>query len=320
MSSKVLMPLRSNAAYFIKPEYRCHLERQLKMNLMLYDRVMVEQGRWYFVADKNGQGMAQFLPPKKDNQHPTKIDYAIPGNAFGIYMNGMPVLEAVCEVGCTADFFPILHDAKLLDQACYDWVGVHVEVSKESPSLKATEQMFDSCVDVGPQNPYARKILGKGLLEDTLLANHLSVPLSIDFEMAPVVAHGNATPDQRLQVCSRFLELSEVNFGDWHWDRILEARESDAGISFRRMIARIADVAAAAARAGETYESIRDLTNLEIQKELFKALSALQPTAVSTALSIGLNFVPFGTVIDIGQEIAALGESQQNWFSILKTR
>ena len=128
MTSKVLMALRSNAAYFVKPEFRHHLEQQLKMNLMLYDRVVIEQGRWHFTADKKGQGMTQFLPLKRDDQHPTRIDYAIPGKKFGIYMNGTPVLESECDVGCTADFFPILHDAKLLDQACYDWVGVHVQV------------------------------------------------------------------------------------------------------------------------------------------------------------------------------------------------
>lgn len=119
MRSQVFIPLRSNAAWFGSPETRSHLERQIKVNLMLYDRLIFQNGRYRMTAGFDEVGM-EMWDPNYPEERRKEISYCVQGGEFGVETNGISVMRSRAETDLEVDFYPIIHESGLYDTACYD--------------------------------------------------------------------------------------------------------------------------------------------------------------------------------------------------------
>ena len=118
----IFMPLRSNAAWFESDDTRSRLDRQVKVNLMLYDRIVFQNGRWHMTAGDDGQGM-EFLNHNVPDDHRKTISYCVKGGEFGVMMNDVAVMHSRAQTAYEADFFPLVQDAGLNDTTAYDWLN-----------------------------------------------------------------------------------------------------------------------------------------------------------------------------------------------------
>lgn len=292
---------------------------------MLYDRLILQEGRWHLVASERGLGMSQFIPPEMlvDERH--KIEYIEPGYQFGVSVKVdgeyQQLLNEVSFVGYNVDFYPIIHDAGLLSTACYDWINKKVVLSREDQQLisRQADELILACEHLPPANRYLKNSLVEGFLDDALLARNYKMPMSVDFEVAQIISkYYRIKSELRRTVYDYFVPLSKAHFGDWSWDKILEVRESDAGVSFRRMVSRIAEIAKAAIEAGESEHDLHSHIHRQIQFELIREIEARQTTPFSTAVGLLLNVIPYGGIAGGARDLISLGAENESWFSVLK--
>jgi hypothetical protein len=185
MPTHIYFPLRSNAAWFGSQEARSRLERQFKINLMLYDRLILEDGRWHMsAADDGRQGMEINLGPKHiSDEQRRKIWYFKAGEVFGVQANDKTVLRASAGVSYEVDFYPILYDAGLLETACYDWVNGSASLTSEGKQEveRLTDRLIQDFAADLPTNQYARKAFVRNVITDSLTSQLVGLPVSIDF-------------------------------------------------------------------------------------------------------------------------------------------
>lgn len=320
MRSQILMPLRSNAAWFGSPEARAGLERQIKVNLMLYDRVIFQNGRWHMTAGTDGQGMEHIWWKDQAPMGRTRIPYYGDSGPFSIHVGETCVLHSIAETSYEVDFLPIMRDAGILDTACYDWLNDEVKLSGEADEAlsRSAEALVRKCADVLPKNAYVQWSLAKGLLKDAFTAQHLNLPVSVDYQVAPVVYELQRAlilthkPELRLQFVDRWIRLKLPDFGEWSWDTVLDVRESASGLAFREMVARVCNGVTDAVRNGASEGDIENLMALGFEQELIREVQKRQPTRGATALGLLLNLLPYGSILSVGKDLYALANEGES--------
>jgi|GEM_PF-2037356 len=319
----IYMPLRSNAAWFESDDTRSRLDRQVKVNLMLYDRIRFQNGRWKMTAGEDGQGMEFLVHEVPGDRH--EISYCAKGDEFGVMVNNTTVLRSRAQTAYEADFYPLIHDAGLYDTAAYDWFNGDVELNFEFKQhlTAVADRLIREGEDVLPQNSYLRKCLVNGLLKDSVTAHLLKMPLSVDYTVAPlIVKQMQATwlrvdPELKALAYDRWIRFNLPDFGEWSWDQVLEVRESPAGMDFRQMVRRVCTNVKAAIASGATEPDIDNLIGIQIVKELIAEVQKRRPTVGSTAFGLLLNVIPFGNLVDSGKELLTLATEHDSWFGIV---
>jgi hypothetical protein len=115
-----------------------------------------------------------------------------------------------------------------------------------------------------------------------------------------------------------WVDLQLPDFSSLPWDSLMEIRESDAGVSFRRMIHRLSDRVKAALPEVSDQREIDLLIAAELSKEILAELSQRTTSVSGTAVSFALNFIPFGNVPSMMKDAAALERDQSSWVSFVK--
>jgi hypothetical protein len=298
MPSQVFMPLRSNAGWFESPDTRKALERQIKVNLMIYDRVIFQNGRWHMTAGYDSQGME--MPPtfyKFSDEQRRHISYGAKGSHFGIQMGDVPILQSTAEISLNADFYPILYDAGLLETTCYRWQEKDSAITKLPGADRAISDIVEACADVLPNNRFARRCLVEGFIKDSLLAQAMKVPMTVDYQVSPfVLKHHHFLldkfePDMRRRFFDRWVSVDLPDFSDFTWDEIIDARESQAGIAFREMVARVCATVTKAVADGADESDIDHLVLVGITKELIAELTNGERRLVRRRLAWCLTFL-----------------------------
>ncbi len=324
--SKVFFPLRSNAAWFRDSIVRDKLENRIKVNLLLYDRVLVEDGSYVVMAGVDGlQGLEQTIPPGTSNIDRTKSIYIEEGGRFEFRTGSNTLLSAEAWRGYHVDFMPILAQRNLVNVGFVELSrprlqpGTLDEISVRS----IAEQIQQQCADSLPENRYLAKVIVNGLLRDSTLAYFMNVPISVDEHAINVIRKqqslvasdwSDALPEHFLDF---WLDLDLPNFSEWSWDQVVEVRESEIGRDFRRMLHRVCQTARQALEEGARNRDIRDAISTVWAKELIDELRSRRATHFGTIASIAMNVVPFGFIPSIAKDCLALGREQESWVSIL---
>ena len=130
--SQLFLPLRSNAAWFTSADTRDALERRMKQYALLYDQVVLQNGRYRFVAVDSG-GVETYVPPGVDDESRLSIDYYTPGSEFAVRISAdpdgewHPLIAGQTRASYAADFLPILHDAGMLSGDYFAWFNGDID-------------------------------------------------------------------------------------------------------------------------------------------------------------------------------------------------
>jgi hypothetical protein len=326
MATQIYMPLRSNAGWFGNSDARKRLERQIKTNLVLYDQLLFQDGRFEITAGDDGQGMQIWFPASSFPGDRKRIEYFPPGGEFGVVAGEKAILRSISETGYSVDFFPIIHEARLEHATFIRWSND--DVLPEFRSAIETRvrdeiltQKFDAVL---PENNYIRRHLLEGLYRDALLAHFYKCPFSVDSGVSRVI---RLQQEQAIEhwadeiPCTFYqywvnLELPDLS--ELGWEEVCEFRESDAGQSFRAMVQRIS------CRMRKVLPETNDQRDLdhwigrEFNQELLSELSRRVTSTTRTLASLALNVIPFGFIPSALKDLKALDADETSWVSLVK--
>ena len=117
VNTELFFPLRSNAWWFGSADARERLEGRIKNALILYDRLLFQDGRYHFrVTDTGSHDF--LLPPVMLGDERKVIRYKKPGDQVGIALSTDPsspektvLFGGAAVMAAEVDYFPILEDA-----------------------------------------------------------------------------------------------------------------------------------------------------------------------------------------------------------------
>ncbi len=327
MPTQIYLPLRSNTNWFGDPTARTKLERQIKLSLLLYDLVVLQNGRLNITAGEDSQGMNFAFPADSYPGDRTKATFYSKGKPFGIEMGGKKLLASTCEVAFDVDFLPILNSAKIADESCFRWSDDELTSEAKGAVEKRanddlTSGIFNSSL---PENRFLRRVVLEGLYRDMVLADTLATPICVDPTVARLVE-----AQRKLAQVKWHKEVPSIFFEHWleidlpdlttiAWDTVFDFRTSAAGESFREMIFRITKEAKKVLDGGGDDRDLKECVTREFSKELATELAARIQTPGKVFASLCLNLIPFGWVVDCAKDVAALAD-QDSWISLTRPR
>ena len=221
------------------------LKDLLKVHIALYDRVMLEDGTYFFMSDGDGQGVAWKVGPDavKDYDR-TKLTFHSLGGQFGVAFGEKQLMTGKMAFGCNADFLPIIHKAGLTEATYFEWIRRELkqEYVEQTDALGEADCRRAEFADTLPADTYLRMGLLKGFYRDAVVAGDLCVPFAVGHHFAGFLAKKRDEASVRMSenVAFSFLgiwiELNLPNFANYSWEQIHELHESPRGDDFRRMV------------------------------------------------------------------------------------
>lgn len=326
--TSILLPVRSNGAWFSNAEARSRLERQIKVNLLLYDKLLVQDGIYHVTAGVDGQGMSMFMPGDDVPTDRRKTEYFQAGSPFGVEVGGKQVMRSVSEFSYVVDYYPILHEAGLVDAEYIEWVYGDLAEPYKSNAKRQADADWDAADSSGvlPQNHYIKKEVLQGIYIDGLLANLLRQPFSVDYHAAPVIewkqkkamAFWKDELPPMFFDCWLYFDLPD--FSNRSWNEVCKIRESAAGRDFRSLVARVAGrIETARAELADPREVSESLKR-EFTREIIEELLARRTTPTDALINLGLNLVPFGLVPSTLKDVSTLCKEGASWVSLMNRK
>lgn len=326
MPSEIYIPLRSNAAWFGDSDAKANLVRQFKANLVLYDRLRIQDGRYHVSAGTNNQGIQI---PFRGDSYPgdrTKINYSAPGAPFGITVQGQTLLNSISEVTYEVDFLPIITEARLEDASCIHWCDFKlIPVIESGIRQRVVSDLHDQGLcRLLPSNRYIRQFMLESLYYDATVANAQKLPFCVDHNTFPLIDEQKRRAAQSLSeeipsaVFRYWLNLQLPDVTQLSWQEVYEFRESDIGRSFREMIHRIAGRVSEVVAHADDQQDVDQWVSREFSKELLEALSSRIKSPHSTVVNVLLNFIPFGSLASMAMDASGLEADQNSWVALVQ--
>jgi len=329
---ELFLPLRSNSSWFSTTSTRDRLERQIKVNLVLYDRLIVQDGRYRITAGTDGQGMDMLLPTNKCGDDRKSISFYEPGGKFGVRLGDKVLLQSESYVSYDVDFYPIFYDAGLLDAEYIEWrpIDLTAQHQREADQQAEEDSRNDQLNGILPENSYLRGAILRAIYRDSFLAHSLRTPFCVDSAVAPVVQW-----KQRLGKTAWLHELPPIFFDCWvkldlpdfssySWEEVRRVRESGAGADLRMMMDRtLAQIEDALPNISDQRE-ISELVALGMSKELIREVDARRSRAAGTVVNLALNWLPLpffgGALAGTVKDLQSLWNERGSWLSLTGNR
>jgi hypothetical protein len=327
MTTKIFLPLRSNTGWFSEDEGIRRFERLLKIHIALFDRIVLEDGTYEILADSDGQGFTNTLPPegcKGFNRN--EFHFYQQGGDFGVSIGDRPVLQGKLSLGCSADFRPVLARAGLEEATYFEWFfGDLVDELKPRLDELAESDLRDKVLikDL-PSQAFFRTQLVKSFYRDGMIAKIKKLPLAVDHHLARFLDHKRARNPACLPaetaffVYDHWVNLNLPDFASYSWQEIHELHESDAGNDFRRMIERTTGQVNSAIRERASPMDVDHLVATIFSQELVHEVVSRRNSVAGTSVKLLLNIVPYGSLISGASDLTSMGRDVASWISLLR--
>lgn len=324
MDSSIFLPLGSNASWFETEKTVAMLEGQLKTSLMLYDKVVLENGRYQMTAGDDGQGMTHNWPAESYPGDRREFSFYEKGREFSIALGDKVVLKSRAEIAFEVDFCPIVAKAGINDDSCVEWCSSTLTqgFSNSLKSQASNDLMQRRFSDYLPENRYFRKELIFKFYFDLCLAQALKLPVLMSAPSAKL-AYGVdrvRTNSFRHAVKSVAFDvwqnLDLPDFSNWDWDEVLRFRNSANGVEFRKMINRICNEADLAYSCDSDVAAVQDIIRKNLIMEIINELKKRRKNSAKLGMSLMMNFVPFSPFVSGGKELLDLAAENRSWVSI----
>jgi hypothetical protein len=331
--SQIFLPLRSNAAWFSGPEMRRELERRIKNCMLFYDKILIQDGRYICTVGEGGV-LDWLYPPDAMNFDRTEVKYFDPVKSFSFRIfpkdrqESYEIMGGKAIAHFTADFFPILHKAGLLDVNYIDFFKADLSDDwKSKAKTEAESDKNDSNISkILPNNYFQRSKILESLYIDSFLSYFLSSPFLVDYNVAPAIQWKN---EQR-QVSWKstiqgfflkiWISLRLPDYGNLPWEKVHEVRESSAGVDFRNMLNHITREISTSMQNFQNESEVSELVTGLFVQELVDKLYEHLPTTGDAIVNLAVNLIPFGggAVIGGAKDLQELISTRNSWVSLLK--
>jgi hypothetical protein len=185
--SRLLLPLRSSTKWFSSEAAQLDLERELKNYVLLYDEVVVQNGRYLAKYSKTGF-FDHFTTAAHIQSDRAKLSYHSPDDPFLVQVSAEPdgpyhpVFQGPITASYEVDFFPLLNAIGLSDVSFIKWWDA--DISHEGKQIvESATQVARSDPELMASltgDPFMRGRVLNGLYVDSLLAQEIGASFCID--------------------------------------------------------------------------------------------------------------------------------------------
>lgn len=324
--NRIFLPLRSNSGWFVNQNNRSELESRLKNCIMLYDEIVIQDGRYIYRGGESGS-FELFLPSNQYGGDRKELAICETGNEFGVTLGDKRIIWGTAEVAYETDFYPIAYDAGIMGKDYVKWLAVDLpeklkSTAKEAVDIDITD---DELKQYLPDTSFQQKNILESLYFDSLLSFHIKLPLLTDYRMNPVIHWKNKKIGMHFDktveniFLNTWISIGLPDFGELPWDALIKLRESKAGQDFRRMVGQMSFT------IRNNYHEIKEETELEllvqhfISKELVLQLRANLPRPQTAFWNLGLNLIPWGGGVVLGgaKDLKDLIAKRNSWVSLI---
>jgi len=321
---QILLPVRSNRHWFSTSKSVSQLERVLKCYMVMYERVIVQDGQYVYCVVEDGSVLRASITREmlKDRSHPVFIEPS--GTAqlsFGVKSNGAvnTVWEKNIRDVVVVDFLSVLAQAGVSEDECWDFKSIDLSKTgkeKVAELLKPMEQTphYSSI----PANFTEHKTSLGDFFHDAYLAREMGLPFLCGYKVGSATNRGRPSSHFTVSPGSAFyrnwIQLGFPDFGDMDWEDVQKLRNSTAGRDFREMVARISeDVASSLSKHS-------DSSNVQIQvasgliEELVAVVNRMRLTPGKIICGLAISPVPILSTLATLPEYA---EQKNSWVSML---
>jgi hypothetical protein len=341
--SRMFLPLRSNAAWFADVHAHRELESRLKNYLLLYDEIILQNGRYQSTALATGHHDT-YYPPGSARIDRTKITFYRPGTPTAVKVSKSKHGPSVPVQALTgprlftyeADFYPLLLSAGLLNTdfiRAFD-ADLSDDLRKQAQEDARRDLSNPAISDAIPGNRFVKSKVLESLYHDAYLANTAGLDFAVDYRAGPAVRLKNQMesdrwgPEARATVGRAWVSLGRPDYGNASWEEVIAVRESAAGRDFRRLIEQVATAVDDAALQGTPPSELQHIAERQLDAELVKELIKRKSSALEGLLSLALNLIPLGlrglgaaaTAAGLATETGGLFKSlreRRTWVSLL---
>lgn len=332
MISKAFFPLRSSADWFSSEATRAVLERRLKNHAILYDELIVQDGR-YLVKHSLTGSFDRYTPAGSIKADRSVVSYFSPNDPFVVQVASgpdgpyHPIFRGPITASYEVDFFPLLKTAGVAESSFITWLdGDLNQQGKSIAQLAAKTDLDDDHIrSVLPGDRFVQSRLLNGLYIDSILADQVGVPFTVDAHAAlaaerkssQLIREGKLNPTCAFQ--NVWMSLMLPDFSDATWDEIVSARESGAGKDLRQMVARVVKTAGEALPYLNSEEDLLAVVRQQFNQELVEELRRRRSRPIGATLNMLLNLIPsgLGGVISVPNDLRKLVSERRSWVTFL---
>jgi hypothetical protein len=328
--SEIFLPLRSNAAWFTNADTRVALERRMKQYALLYDQVVLQNGRYRCIATEAG-GLEMYVPPSEDVEERRSISFYTPGDQFALRVaedpdgTWHPLLDGEVKASYEVDFFPIIHDAGLLGVDYFPWLNGDLEPAAKSKAKAAAgvDRRDSELRSVLPDVRFLRNSIIDGLYIDAALGQALELPFGVDAHTAAAIdwkrrqIQKMIAPDVTATIFQHWIAVGCPDYSHLSWEELHDLRESPAGHDFRRMLERLTDRVQVALPNVEDTRALSEIVAREFNLELVRELLARKATYTKATLNLTANLIPYGSVPSTVKDLHDAIKEERSWVCLL---
>ncbi len=324
--SSVYLPLACNFLWFESEHSFDQLEQFLKSTVVIFDRVVVQDGRLHLSAGEDGQGMCQSYPGNSFPGNRADIKPYTKGSPFGVSFNGQSLFASKAAFAVDVDYFPFLAKAGIAQAPYVEWSN-HSLKPEMAAKIETVGQQLKHLVvtdDLQPYDRYFHAEVAERYAESAFLSYCLGMPLCLDqltsriAQLVSSCTHVKFTPSETNFVRRSIPMLNIPDFGCWTWDERLRFRESAAGADFRRLISGIGVQVREGIAAGMTDPELQRIADLKLGQALANELAARKATLRNLLLSQLLNLIPYGGLIGSGRDVTSTLTDHRSWISVIR--
>ncbi|MCK4815923.1 hypothetical protein KA005_09135 [bacterium] len=325
--NRIFLPLRSNSGWFVDNEFRSEFERRLKNCIVIYDEIIIQDGRYIYRGGKTGS-FDLFLPSDQAGSDRQKHITCETGKEFGVTLGDKKIIWGTAEAAYETDFYPFVYDAGIVEKEYIKWMPFDLpDEAKKNPKEIASSDIEDTALKEHlPETYYQQKNILESLYFDAFLSFHMNLPFLTDYRMTPIIQwknkqvgmHFDKTIEDVLLSC--WINIGFPDFGELSWEKVIKIRESRAGQDFRKMVGQITSV------IKNSYQETKDKTERELlvqgvlSQELVHQLRAKLPKPQTAFFNLGLNLIPWGggVVLGGGKDLKDLIDKRNSWVSLIE--
>ncbi|MFH1671809.1 MAG: hypothetical protein ABIF87_00040 [Pseudomonadota bacterium] len=325
--SKIFLPLRSNAAWFVEEQARSELERRIKIYMVLYDEIIFQDGRYVSRAGETGS-FDILMPSDRYPGDRTSISFCKPGHNFSVVIAGQKIIGGKAQVAYETDFYPIIHDSGLFGMDYFKWNSIDIsnEDKQVAQKIATTDLNNEEIVKSIQRQYFIRKNVLESLFIDSILSFRLRLPFLTDFRMLSIIKQKNNEfklhfePSIEGLFFDNWISMELPDFSYMSWEKVHEIRESEAGQNFRLMIAKLSTSVQEKLSEIDDERDIEKIVNWEFFKETIDEFRHFSPTYSEFGLNIGLNLIPYGAFIGTMKDFSNLLEYHNSWVTLLSLK
>jgi hypothetical protein len=336
--STFFFPLRTNVRYFDTPEIYLSLEERLKQALILYDRVVFQDGVYQIWISE--RGTFEVIRPRASSDQQVKFAGEQSRGVF--HLQSKPsdagpdvpfttIMAAQTKRYFTADFGLLYEQARSKGIEGIELMPFELKPEFKDLASKLAEQDRDLQITTiqseteSTDAPFFKKAILKNLNMDLILISDLGWPSSLDPIHAPLVCmkarySGSLSPAPGFAA----LEFAVPYAGEAPWEELAEIRHIPSLVQFRKKLLEAENKARAMlGKHGE--DDIRYEVGQIIKDELLKEISSLIPSSGDHIRNVALELAgaiippPLGTapaVIDVAKEIKDWLDMRHSWLTV----